>query len=391
VTYTIINFIFSLFLFALLTIPIGLTASQESSDFPAYYVTAKRIEAGEAADVYVIEHQRAAGRKIFPINNPLVVEPPYALWAVAPMAWTSPQSAKVIYTCLLAILMSASLLITARIAQLTNWLTLVLIGAALASGPVFEIIRISKPIPLFLFGLVNCILCLQKKQEVRAGAWLVLCLFKPQEILPFLFFALGNRRSKLIVVCAVLGLAVVALTFPVFGSQGYVNFFDLLRYINVHPELPGTVMMPVLKGQLLRLSVSDHIASVVSNITYGAAILFALGLGWYKRETKNWWIPGAIASFACMAWTIPYMHLYDLIIFIPAICYLLQLLRQKKKTLSFGLVLVALSLFMQPIYSLVHYYYLTPHALVDLHFCALLLIGIIAAKEAILFKDAVSS
>lgn len=384
---TVINFLFAVLVFAAVAVPAAINVGPQASDFPAYYVTSTRIRAGEAADVYVVEHQREAGRKLSPDINPLVVEPPYALFAAAPLSVVPFALAKAVFTGLLITAMAAAVIVLSRSLLLTNRQTLILIGLVAGSGPVFEIFKISKPIPFFLLAMMVSLWFLRKNQDYKSGVVAAVCLFKPQFFLPYLLFAAGAGRLRFIVGCAAAGLALVVISLPIFGVQGYSNFFALLSQISAHPELAGVEMMPVLKGQLLRLNISTSLSAALTNGIYGLALLLLVLLGRSKHKLVHWWIPGVVAGFGSVACFYPYMHLYDLVIIIPSLCFVALSQSKENRQIIFVLMVLSLIWFMNPIYVFVHYYWLSHSAPINLHFVALLVLAAICGGAAIRFKD----
>lgn len=375
----IINLFFAILLFSLWILPISAVGSFRFNDFPCYYVTAKQILAGKAADAYVIDRQTQEAHRYFAEGDSWVSDPPYALAFTTPLlAAFAPATARLLFTIVLIVLLAFGSIILSNALNLSNRLTLVLIGCMAGCGPLFEIIRISKPIPFFFIGLCMSLFYLEKNKESKAAAFAALCLMKPQDLLPLLAFAAGAKHIRFVGICLLIGLIVVAVTFPVFGEQGYLNYFLFEKYQAEHPEVPGTSAMPILNGQLIRLSVSPKLASLVSYACYGATLVFLFFLGLLRHKTKRWWVPGTIVSLTLGLAVTPYMHLYDLIIAVPAICYLLATLSKKPKSIAFGLTVFSVLLFIQPIYAAIHYYYLVAgNNIINVHFIALLALGVI--------------
>jgi len=247
------------------------------------------------------------------------------------------------------------------------------------SGPAFETIKICKPIPLFYVGLCATLYVLSRGRPRRAAVCTAVCVMKPHEVLPFIAFTLGNKRFVLVAIVAALGLVWVTATLPVFGYDGYQTYARALDYVGQHPEIVGVAAMPTLKGQLLRLSVAPGLAGAVSTAFYVVTVLVIAAFGFAYRASEKWWIPGTMLGFTIGLVGLPYMHLYDLIIAIPALCLLLAALRGPERRFARWLAYACIIPFVQPIYTLVHYDYLLGRGhVVNLHFVALCVLSLIA-------------
>ncbi len=352
--------------------------TMQSNDFPVYYDCAKRFCAGNGADVYALHLEQG---KIGAGLN----EPPFLLWVVAPLGLLPYAAAKFCFDGVMSILVASSAIILAKSAKLTNRQTLVLIGLIAATGPAFEILRVSKPGAVLFLGIACCIACLQKGQEFKAGAWAALCLIKPQEILPFFIFALGAMRIRFVLGCAAVVLLMSAVTFPLFGVQGYTNYLTRLGYLSTHPELAGTDAMPILVGQLLRMSIMPQATAIkLCNGIYAVLLLGLFIFGRRQRQVRQWWLKGNLVGIVSMACLLPYIYTYDLVILIPGICSLLQILAQQKRKLLFACVVVSIITFLDPIYAFIHYY--QPFT-IDLNFCALVILTVVSILAATKIKE----
>jgi len=378
---TLVNFAFTLLLLAVVAIPVSLTVPIKNSDFPVYYQNAQLIRAGKGPEIW--RHDLVSIS-----SGPGLNEPPLVMWALAPVAWLPFPAAKFVFDCTMAVLIAISALVLARTARLSQRGTLLLLGLMAASGPIFEILKVSKPSPLLFCGVAFCLACLQKGEETKAGAWIALCMVKPQEVLPFLAFMAGGMRKRFLLGLAAAGLVLVALAFLVFGVEGFTNYLNRLAYIEGHPYFVMTDNQSILTGQLLRLGVPPATAMRLGNTVYGLGLLGLFIFGLMTRTSAQWWIKGTVVAFVSMACFFPYMFAYDLVIVIPGICFLIQMLAKQRGKLLLGGALLSVGTYLNPIYIFIHYY--LPFR-IDLHFCALVVCSLVSIAAVAQFDDRMSA
>lgn len=401
---------------AVLAVPIlVLCPTLQASDFPFYYKTAQLFLAGRGAETYAVN--LAIGRMGSGLN-----EPPFLLWAIAPLSLFSLLEARLVFTIIMLIVLAAATVVMANAAKLSNRKTLLLIGLVAASGPVLEICKISKPSPLLYLGLACCVYYLRKGQEMKAGAWAVLCFIKPQEIVPLFVFALGCGRYRFIGAGVAVVVLLVVLTFPLVGVEGYVNYVHKLQFLNQNLKFSGTQFMPIVAGQLVRLQcMPEQLAMKIGGILYALGLVGVFFLARTRRNQTDWWKDGVIIAPGAICVIFPYILAYDLVILIPSLCFLLEKILQTKpeepvsveaeaieensvdsasgavpqesivkallssiKVFSslplmqkslFICTCISIVTFMSPLYGYIHYYIHWP---LNLHFCALLLLSVVS-------------
>lgn len=375
----LVNFLFAFAIMTVLSAGIGSITGIRFSDFPSFYISAKQIQAGRAADIYNIDEQQAQRPKYFEAGQTAAFDPPYVLLWVAPLANMPPSVAKIVMDEVLIALLAASIVVLSEAMSLSGRQTLILMAAIIASGPVFEILKVSKPIPVALLGLCLSFLFLQRGDEKKGGLCIALCLLKPQEALPILALAAGARRWKFILACAAVGIALMLISLPVFGIAGFTNYLHVLSSVNAHPEIVGVDTMPTLKGQLLRLSVPVEIANLIGNGVFALALVALAVLGHIRRDDQRWWIAAIPACYTLGLATVPYMHLYDTVLLAPAACLLLQNAQTK---LQKALVIIGILCFLTPFTQLIQYGYLIMNSgRINFLFLALVLLSVLAIRR----------
>lgn len=375
---------FSLLVFGSFLLPIAWIAPLKASDFPSYYVTAKQIVSGHAADVYVLEHQAEVGQRFFSEGCLQPFDPPYVLAGTVPLLALSPETGRRVVGGVLVVLLASGTFLLGSALELSTRQRIALVLLTALSGPAFETIKIGKPIPIFYFALSAMLYLLSRGFVRRAPACAAMWVMKPHEALPFLAFALGSRRMVFVGIVAALALLWLAITFPVFGVDGYQAYGRALDRVAQHPEIVGVATMPTLKGQLLRLSVTPRMAGAVSTVFYLVTVVIVAVFGFAYRTTERWWIVGTTLGFTVGLVGLPYMHLYDLIIAVPALCLLFVELRGPARRIERWLVYACVISFIQPIYTLVHYDYLLGRGhVVNLHFMALCVLSVISVVATV--------
>lgn len=367
----IINVFFAALVVAippLLLAPTG-DSALKISDFRAYYVAARIFASGNGPRICDPEYQVQEQKYYLPAIPPIFVsDPPYFLVLLTPLAFLTFPVAKIVFSSVLLVLLAVSIVLLAHILKYNNRQTLLLIAAAALSGPIFEALRVSKPSPLFLFGLCMSIYFLNKGSDVKAGAFAALCLLKPQGILPFLAFAAGSFRLRFLISFGITATLLILLTFPAVGTECYHRYFQLISFLNTNPEVAGSSSMPTIKGQLLRLSTDQSLAVNTAAVLFAitCTALFVLGLS--TRKNSQWWVIGVIAAFSLAIPASPYMHMYDLIIMLPTSCLLFRWAFTHEQKSIAAVWACALIPFLLPIYVLVHYFYLIgSNAIVNVH------------------------
>jgi hypothetical protein len=367
----------SLFAFLLLLLPtVALAPPEDSiytvSDFFYYYTEASVICAGHAKDLYNLDYFRKQTESLFPpfakTSGYLIMgEPPLSTVFIAPIAMIPVQYAYRVWQCILLVCLSISLALWTDILGFTNRQTLWATVAVALSGPVWEVIRVSKPAAIVWLAWTLSVWCLRKKQFLKAGIILLPWTIKPQQIMPFLSLMTGARQWKFVGYVVLTTLALFLILLPIFGLETYADWLKALRISADHPELTGPFLHPTLRGQLLRLlgmdrqTVAQVITPIVISAYLGALLLLAI-LGNAFRQRRNL-IPLTVACMPLGIVTSPYCQNYDLILLIPSVFAFFKLgaLAWLPKSIRVGcltLVIACLVVFELPFYTIIHYTYL---------------------------------
>lgn len=174
---------------------------------------------------------------------------------------------------------------------------------------------------------------------------------------------------------AVTGALLALLSLPLFGLAGYESWYHLLAHANADPALSSAQVMPTLKGQLIHLHATPHTANIIANIAYAIILVLLAYIGHRHRNSDKWWRPGVTLSFSLALAFVPYMHVYDAILLMPAFC-LLFLTRMPRAARA--LVILSLLAFLMPLSQAIHEQSMNMGTAVNLHFAAILLIGLVA-------------
>lgn len=370
-----VNFVFACAILAVLSYAV---MSTKFSDFPEYYLASKQILAGKAAQIYDFQQQRAEMPKYFAEGAAETFDAPYALIGVAPLGLLNPIASKLVFQAVMIMLLAGAAVLLTRILRVNNRGALIVIALMVVSGPAFEILKVSKPIPIFAFAFALSLLFLQKGADWKAGMVAAFCAVRPHEILPFFILALGAQRYKFLAGALAVGLLLVLISLPIFGIDGYRNFVQMFGYLNQHPELYGATAMPTFRGQLLRMGVSLQLATTINWSLYGATLAALFFLGRRLKAASNWYTTGTIAAFILGLLTIPYVHLYDFIVLAPAFCFLIVQARESDKK-RFYAIAACMAMFISPLYQLIHYnYFVLGNNVLNLHLLTMIVLTIVA-------------
>lgn len=349
------------------------------SDLPEYYAPAKMVIEGHGAEAYTLTGIGEAQQRLFADMNGRVVAlfvPPQGLALITPIGFVPIDILHYVWKGLLLGSLIASFVLLQRTFALGYKQTCYLVAGVTLSAACFEAMRIDQLAPILLLSYTAAIYCLQKKQDVPAGLWLILMVLKPQQFLPFLAFLAGTKRWKTLAVCGVGFVVLTGIAFALIGPQGMQNYSalvsspDSVKYMQ--PELT-----PTLRGQLLRIVPSAYstIFSATSAIyLLSIAIAFALGRRFANQEKSI--LLGVLTVMPLALVLSMHCHVYDLLLITPTILLLFS-----DKVVSFTpawklCTIYAGIIFLLPVALNVHNDYLMKGGVLNPYFFLLLIFGV---------------
>jgi len=354
-------------------------------DLPEFYASARMILAGQGGQIYspeairVVEQQFFAGQagQVFYI-------PPPAAWLVSPLGLFNPIACNIFWPLILILAVCGSLFLLQRSYNLSNRTMLWAAVALVYSGPEWESIRHGQLAPLLLLALCLALYFEKKNKTVLCAAALSLLLLKPQYLLPLFVFLLGAGRLKLVLYLVLDSVILAASSLIVLGKNCYIEYYNLLHYSAIHREWMKPEVGPTIRGQLLRFfPTADAQVLILSSILTAAFLLLCFWMGRHWQKHKNLFELGLLSVLPGSMLTALHCHNYDLLLLLPTCFVLCQCWRIKTFQPLVCKSFLSLLLFMLPIYSWIHYYYLLRGGIINPLFFSLVVFSWCCAIAAI--------
>ena len=239
-----------------------------SSDFRIFYTAGLILGRGEGRDLYNERLQTQAQRDFAPdvVNRAGALpynHPPFEAVLYQPMTYLPYFSAFCLWTVINILLLAASIYslrpFLPTLASQFRWL---LILAPLAFSPIAYALLQGQDSILLLALYCMAFSALRRSQDLRAGAYLGLGLFKFHLVLPFAFVLLLHRRWRALVGVGVVAALEVAISWGLVGGKELLHYPDFAWHIN-RQQTPGVISpanMANLRGLFMgwNLSIPAH-------------------------------------------------------------------------------------------------------------------------------------
>jgi hypothetical protein len=217
---------------------VGASRSQntEKTDFSVTYIGAYILHTGNAAHLYDLDEQVRLRKTLYTRAEPLIFEhPPFEALLLSPLAALPYRSAYLAWGLMnVVVLLVLPYLLRpyAPVPQDTlGYLALFFLfaplGVALYQGQ-------SSLFLLLLYSL--CFICMKRGDDVMAGVFLGLGLFKFQFVLPFALIFLLRRKGRFLAGFSASAAALGGLSLTAVGYRGILSYVQLLMKIATHPE-----------------------------------------------------------------------------------------------------------------------------------------------------------
>jgi hypothetical protein len=264
-----------------------------STDYAAYDTGWSLVVAGDGARLYDPEAQRAAQARLiaphaFPGGLMAYLNPPHAALAFAPFAWLDLATGFRLWTAaqlVLAFLVARQVLALARPRDaLGRWLV---VTAVLAFQPLFYAIQQGQLSLLLTLAALRLYAALAARDDRRAAGWLFVLALKPQVLPLLLVLLVVERRWRVLLGAAALGLGAVV------GSSVFLGWAIWPSYIAGLPQLEayfaqGTAEHMVTLRGLLATALGASTAAARSALRLSVAALAvaaaALAFAWTRAE-----------------------------------------------------------------------------------------------------------
>jgi hypothetical protein len=243
----------------------------EKTDFSVTYIGARMVHEKQGARLYDLAEQRKMKASLLPNAEPLVYEhPPFEALLLSPLGGLPYRFAYLIWGLFNASIWLALPWLVRPYAPVPHdglgyvalWFLFAPLGIALYQGQ-------SSLLLLLLFTAT--FIELKHKQDLRAGLWLGLGLFKFQFVLPFVLILLLRRKWRFVAGFSLMATLLAILSVVAVGGQGIVSYLRLLANIISHPaniSLGSATDMATVHG---------FIHALLKNLVNGTTVLLIVG------------------------------------------------------------------------------------------------------------------
>ncbi len=358
-----------IFMFVILSMPtfalIPGDAVFELTDFPNYYAASNLIWSGHGADIYkhdlVIKREDELFPRVPKGRDLPVLVPPFSLPLLLPLVLLPPEPARLTWAVAQIFAVVFSLLLCAKLFQISERRLLFLTITVGLSGPFWESMRCAQIAPFLLLSLCFTITCLQRKSQFLAGIASGVFLFKPHECFHQVLSQFAALQWRYIFSLGGIFLLASIISFAAVGIDGWSAWRHLMSALLVDPQGTGPQLNPTIRGQLLRIgAMPGAFVLMVSTVCWFVFSAFALWLGFKKKA--NLLFPEIVLAITlpCSLLTSFHSHNYDLMLLLPGTLALNKigettLVSAVQRKLLKGLIVLLILPLLLPFYIIIHY------------------------------------
>jgi len=230
-------------------------------DFTIYYCAGTMVRQGLGHELYNDVAQFKVRREFLPeaanrLGKSPYNHPPFEAVFFAPLTYLSYSRALIFWDLVnLAMLMALPFLLRPQLLSLQNFSWPLWILACVAFFPTFFALLQGQDSILLLFLYTLGFVDLAKGNDTRAGGWLGFGLFKPQLVVPFIFFMFLCGRRKMLYGFLPLAAALGLLCAAIVGWQGLSSYPQYVLHLEATMARGAIVPadMPNLRGVLYLL------------------------------------------------------------------------------------------------------------------------------------------
>lgn len=336
-----------------------------TNDLPEYYVAAQLAVQGKGPLIYNAQEFYAWQDKFFPGGGHgvlLFIPPPGVIWLL-PLALVSASAAPLAWTIFLELVLMAALILLMRFFRLNFIDSLILWCFTFFSGAAFDAVRIGQIAPLLLLAFTFLLIGLTEGSAIAAGVAFSFFMCKPQQIVPFVLYILGNKKFLPVLIAGGITILFAIGSFFLLGTETYQNYLQLIADPNsikiMQPELN-----PTIKGQLARMMGVNNLAvKLAGEICFALSSVLIFLLARKQNGKEGWLKIGLLGAVPLGLVTSIHCHHYDLLLLIPSIIVSLQLSKEDSIQIRNRAIIKVLAItiavtFLIPIYMPMRYDYL---------------------------------
>lgn len=297
---------------------------QKGIDFPEFYSAAKLLAQGHGHQIYDIAVQNRFQNTYTGRIGTYFNHPPFELILYLPFCLLPLKEAYLLWSLTNLVLLVATVqLLSKKLKFAQNW-RILLLGALIFVPVLLTLIQGQDSI-LLLFVITKAFLRLKEGNEIKAGAWLALGLFKFQIVLPIAFIVGITRRRSLLGFTAILALLTL-ISISISGWRVPMEYARFLAHMSalplagIHPRA-----MANLRGLIEHVSFSPTIRLVTTAIASLLVMSVVLYDSIYKFSAEKTCIELIFAETVLAATLVSY-HIspHDLSILLLPIALILQ-------------------------------------------------------------------
>jgi Glycosyltransferase family 87 len=249
-------------------------------DFTALYSAGKIVREGLGRQLYDTQSQFriqqgfASGVSIR--QGPLpYIHPPWEALIFVPLTWFSYPVAYLLWDVVnVLILQSLPFLLRNQLPQLKQVSVLFWLFTALAFYPVFfDLLQGQDILPLLLF-ITLAFVSLKQNNDLAAGCWLGLGLFRFHLVLPLVFILLLHKRLKALIGFVLIAFVLALISIAIVGWNGVLSYPAFVWHIETvmgHGAIVP-VDMPNLRGLLHTFLAARSSKLVIQLVVAGLSI-----------------------------------------------------------------------------------------------------------------------
>jgi Glycosyltransferase family 87 len=310
-------------------------AVQRTTDFPAFLAGWNLLVNGNASQLYNLEAQKLVQQKLIGgsfANGVLpFVNPPYVATLFGALGrlslgvgyWVWAAMNVGLLVVLFSLLRKIVGVDTVQWRRYALW--------AIAAAPVWSTLMGGTFSLWVCVGVAGFVLAMQESREVSAGVWLGLVAFKPQYLPAILVLLVARRSWRALAGFAGAMVALLAVSLPWVGVDGYRKFFSLLASFtnkgakfSAHSELMwnvrGLLTRLIERGSLSAANSDSWLTLKHDALTSRISLaLFACGLlavVWARKFHLRFHLALTICLMVILS---PHGHVHDTILMLVAV------------------------------------------------------------------------
>lgn len=297
-------------------------------DFTALYSAGKIVREGLGSQLYDtqtqyrIQQEFASGVSIR--QGPLpYIHPPWEALLFVPFTWFSYRVAYLLWDAVnLLILLSLPFLLWDHLPQLKRVSALFWLFVSLAFYPIFfDLLQGQDILPLLLFFTL-AFLSLKQNNDLAAGCWLGLGLFRFHLVLPLVFILLLHKRLKALLGFASVAVVLAVVSIAVIGWNAALSYPAFVWHVETvmgHGAIVP-VDMPNLRG-LLHTFLAERSSKLIIQLVVGVlsvALLFFASARWKVARAGTAFDLGFALALVTTILVSYHANTYDLsLLFLP--------------------------------------------------------------------------